>query len=94
MPEKGESVTEEQVNTAINIKSFKGAKPDPNKKWHQGADGGGQFEAWALGYGYEDGFPLYGGALVGDEKVHIYYLPKTKQTILLRARETPDSYKS
>jgi hypothetical protein len=94
MPKKGESVTQGQIDADINIDKFDGAKPDPDKKWHQGVDGGGLFEAWSLKFGYEDGFPLYGGALVGGKKVHIYYLPKTDQTILLKAGETPDNYKS
>jgi hypothetical protein len=93
MPIVGESVTQEEINAAINIDKFKGAKPDPNKKWHQGPESGGLFEGWSMNFGYQ-GFPLYGGTLVGDEKVHIYYLLKTGQTILLRAGETPDNYKN
>jgi len=87
MPKEKEKVTQEEVDGAVNIDQFLGAQPDPAKNWHKG-----QFEPWTMDFGYEDGFPLYGGALVNGNNVHIYYLPKKDKTILLARNETPKTY--
>jgi hypothetical protein len=89
-PKQGDSVTQDQIDSALNIASFAGASPD--KGWHQGAAGGGIFEPWTMKYGYGDGFALYGGVKVSGALVHICYLANTEQTILLNKGETPAAY--
>jgi hypothetical protein len=96
MPNVGNDVTQEEINDALNIDHFKGSKPDPGTPWHQGPDTGGLFENWSTRFGYNNGpltgFPLYGGVLLKNEKIHIYYLPTKDKTILLRATQTPQDY--
>jgi hypothetical protein len=89
-PKQDESVTQDQIDSALNIAKFSGASPD--KDWHQGPDGGGIFESWTMKYGYGEGFALYGGVKFSGASVHIYYLANTEQTILLKERETPAVY--
>src|SRR5262245_8396685 len=89
-PKQNESVSQDQIDSATNVGQFQGATAD--KAWHQGPDGGGIYENWTVGYGYPEGFALYGGVLVDKQPVHIYYLANTEQTILLRDKETPNNY--
>jgi hypothetical protein len=91
-PRQNDSVSQDQIDSAINASQFPGATAD--KAWHQGPDGGGLFESWTTGYGYKEGFALYGGVLVDKQAVHIYYLANTSQTILLKTGQTPSDYSS
>jgi hypothetical protein len=90
-PKQGDSVTQDQIDSALNIDSFSGATADKN--WHQGADGGGLYEPWTKDYGYPECYALYGGVKVKDVPVHIYYLANVEQTILLKKGEQPANYK-
>lgn len=86
LPNDNDTLTQNQINSAVNITSFD--KPTPNKNWHYG-----QFEPWALKFGYLDGKPIYGSVSVGSQEYHIYFLNDGhKLPIILKPKETPDNY--
>ena len=87
LPDEGSDVTQKQVDASVNIGSFAGATPG-TKGWHYG-----QFEPWALQFGYEDGMPLYGECKVDGNSYHIYWLnDKHQAPIILKQNETPATY--
>jgi hypothetical protein len=105
MPKKGDKVTQEEIDGAIidgaiNRKSFSGDVVPDTKGWHQGPpkvgddNSSGLFEGWTIHFGYQQGFAIYGGVLVGPGKVptHIYYLPSKDKCILLNPNEEPSHY--
>lgn len=88
MPAPDSKVTKEQVDQALNIVDFRGAQPGP-KAWHYG-----QFEPWALKFGYADGKPIYGSVTIPDgNEYHIYFLNDAHQgTIILKRTQAPANY--
>jgi hypothetical protein len=85
-PEDGETLTQAQVGEAVNVKDFEAV--EIKKNWHIG-----QFEPWALDFGYPDGMPIYGGVEVDGVSAHIYFLNDGHQaSIILRRGETPATY--
>ena len=88
IPAEGSKVTQEQVEGALNIVAFPGAAPG-DKAWHYG-----QFEPWALEFGYPEGKPLYANITMPDSNTyHIYYLNDAhKSTIILKHGQTPANY--
>ncbi len=85
LPKDGEKLTQGQVNLAINLDKFPNSKPG-SKNWHYG-----QFEPWAMQFGYKDGIPIY--ASVDPNGYHIYFLNDGhKVPIILKIGETPATY--
>lgn len=93
MPNAGEELTQDQVNQISNWKKYADSSDEIkiDKGWHQGAETGGQFEAWAMqkDSGYTDGFPLYAGVIIKGKKLHVYWMPLTKEMKLAAAGENP-----
>lgn len=98
MPDENSPVTAGQIDLAINLNKFPGATPDKN--WHYG-----QFEPWAMKFGYPEGRPLYGSVKYKGESCHIYFLnsrwkqqvPPGEATgepmpVILKSNENPATY--
>lgn len=84
LPDEDSKVTQDQIKQALNSDKFPDSKP--GKNWHDG-----QFEPWALDFGYPDGKPRYGSVEPGG--YHIYWLNDGHQApIILKPGETPDNY--
>lgn len=84
MPPVNSALTQQQVNAALNIQWFPGSTPAG--PWHYG-----QFEPWAIQYGYPNGMPLY--AHVNPGNYHIYWLNDGHQApIILTPGQTPANY--
>ncbi|MEZ4453829.1 MAG: hypothetical protein R3B09_30515 [Nannocystaceae bacterium] len=88
MPPRDSALTQAQVNHALNIQYFQGSVPAGGRagNWHEG-----QFEPWALQFGYPGGMPLY--AHVNPGNYHIYWLNDGHQApIILMPGQTPADY--
>jgi len=86
LPPENSAVTQDQINAAINIGNFPGSTPGSN--WHYG-----QFEPWALQFGYENGMPLYGSVIFNGASVHMYWLNDGhQQPIIMTNGQTPATY--
>ncbi|RCJ22431.1 hypothetical protein A6S26_22035 [Nostoc sp. ATCC 43529] len=91
MPQKGDELTKEQVKQIENLVDYT-RNPDDvviEKNWHQGPDGGGLFEVWALKNGYPGGFPIYAGVKIQNRKYHVYWLPNTNKMRIAGLGENP-----
>jgi hypothetical protein len=85
-PNDGDVLTPEQVASSLNASSFPGCVID--KDWHIG-----QFESWALQFGYPDGMPIYGGIIFQDVRYHVYYLNDQHQVPLIMGNgQTPQEW--
>lgn len=87
IPNEGDKLTQEEINLSINLDKFSGAEPG-RKNWHYG-----QFEPWALNFGYPEGKPIYAEVKVEAEYYHIYYLnDKHACPIILKQGQKPEDY--
>lgn len=95
MPKPGDELTKEQVVEIANLKKYTDNADEViiDKNWHQGPDTGGQFEGWAADEksGYGDGYPLYAGVIIKGKKLHVYWLPVTKEIKLADLGQDPQT---
>jgi len=96
-PEKGKPLTNEQIQQIANLDKFPGTPEliaGKQGNWHQGPDGGGQFEPWSTEWGYPEGFPLYADFKIGAQTYHVYWIPAPRdKMVILRPGETPSKYR-
>ncbi len=83
MPSDGDTLTAAEIQSAVNIGSF-GGNVTVDKNWHYGL-----YHNWAIGYGYSNGMPLYGGVKCGGSKYHIYWLKDRNKYVILSSAQEP-----